>query len=275
MKQIFLIIILFFNIHLLEAQKRIELNTALMNSTFKIKGLNGSYGTAFILEKPVNSETKKKQFVLITADHVLREMKGDSAILFLRWKINNTEYKKLNYKIKIRDNGEQSWVNHDSADVAALYVTLPKNIHFKFLNIGMIGTDKLYEKINIHPGDQFLCLGFPLGQESNKYGFPIVRRGILSSYPITPGKQVGNYLLDIKIFKGNSGGPVYFVQSGRTYRGEMHIETTQFIAGLISKERVKITQIKSAYKTSVEAQQLDLAEVVPGVFIIETIAKLQ
>lgn len=275
MKQIFLIIILFFSIHGFYAQNRIELNTALMNSTFKIQGSNGLYGTAFILEKSMPKETNKKQYVLITADHVLRDMKGDSAVLFLRWKINNTEYKKLRYKIRIRENGEQSWVNHDSADVAAIYVNLPEKIHFKFLNIGMIGTDKLYEKIDIHPGDQFLSLGFPLGQESNQYGFPIVRKGILSSYPITPGKLVGNYLLDIKIFKGNSGGPVYFVQSSRTYRGEMHIETTQFIAGLISKERVKITQVKSAYKTSVEAQQLDLAEVVPGVFIIETIDKLQ
>lgn len=275
MKHIFSLIILCLSIHFLSSQNRIELSTALMNSTYKIKGYNGSYGTAFILEKPSNNEAEKAKHVLITADHVLREMRGDSAILFLRWKTDDSQYKKMEYKIGIRNNGEQGWVNHDSADVAALYIDLPKKINFKFLSVGMIGTDKLYEKINIHPGDEFLCLGFPLGQESNRYGFPIVRKGILSSYPVTPGKLAKNYLLDIKIFKGNSGGPVYFVQSGRTYHREMHLETTQFIAGLVSKERVKITQVKSAYKTSVEAQQLDLAEVVPGVFITETIDKLQ
>lgn len=275
MKQISLIvIILLFSNNLLQAQERIELNTVLMNSTFKIQGLDGSFGTAFILGKPVINEPTRARYVLVTADHVLREMKGDSAIIFLRRKNNNATYTKIDYKFEIRKKGKQSWVNHDSADVAALYITLPSYVDLKLLGVGMLGMDEIYKKIDIHPGDEFLCLGYPLGQESNQYGFPIARKGILSSYPVIPSKIIKSFLLDIKIFKGNSGGPVYFVQSSRTYRGAMHAETIQFIAGLVSKERLNITHVNLPYKASVEAQQLDLAEIVPAIFIKETIDKL-
>lgn len=276
MKQILiLVIILLLSSNWIQAQKNFELNTELMNSTFKIQGLNGSFGTAFVLGKPLYNDSTKARYVLVTADHVLKEMKGDSAIIYLRRKNNNATYTKIEYKIEIRKDGKQSWVTHNSADVAALYISLPKYVNLNLLGVGTLGMDDIYEKIDIHPGDEFLCLGFPLGQESNEYGFPIARKGILASYPVVPSKTTKSFLLDIKIFKGNSGGPVYFVQSGRTYRGTLHAETTQFIAGLVSKERLSFTTVKSAYKASIEAQQLDLAEIVPAIFIKETIDKLQ
>jgi S1-C subfamily serine protease len=265
-------IIVFYNTLAL-AQNSIELNSELMNSTFKIQGLDGSLGTAFIIGKPLEDNPSRARCVLVTANHVLEGMKGDYAIIHLRQKSNDT-YIKLEYKFQIRSKGKNIWTKHDNADVAVMYITLPNSINLKLLGSNIFGTDNIYKKIEIHPGDEFYCLGYTLGQESNKYGFPIARKGIIASYPLTPNKDVGNILLDIKIFKGNSGGPVYFAQSGRTYKGSLHAETTQFIAGLISKERLNITQSNSAYKSSVEAQQLDLAEVVPAVFIIETINKL-
>ncbi len=265
--------LVFINISIL-AQKRIELNTELMKSTFKIQGLDGSFGTAFILGKPSKNDPSKSMFVLITAAHVLKGMKGDSAIIYLRKKENDRTYSKVPYKIEIRKKGKQTWVKHDSVDVAALYIALPNYVDFNLLGVGLLGMDEIYQKIDIHPGDKFMCLGYPLGQESNQYGFPIVRSGILASYPITPTKTVKSFLLDVKIFKGNSGGPVYFVQSGRTYRGSFHAETTQFIAGLISHERVKQTYVKTDYKESLESQQLNLAIVIPSIFIQETIDKL-
>lgn len=277
MKKLFLIIltsIFIFLVKPIYSQTIIELNTELMKSTFKIKGLDGSYGTAFILGKPVQNDPRKAKYVLITANHVLRGMKGDTAIIFLRKPQNNGTYKKFEYKFRIRKSGHPLWVSHDSADVSALYISLPKDISINLLSVGILGFDDIYKKIDIHPGDLFMCLGYPLGAESNESGFPILRRGILSSFPILPTKSVRSFLLDVKIFKGNSGGPVYFVQSGRTYRGSLHAETTQFIAGLISKEKVKQIYVKTDYKESLESQQLGLAIVIPSIFIKETIDKL-
>jgi len=117
--------------------------------------------------------------------------------------------------------------------------------------------------------------GLSFRSRSIQFGFPIARKGIIASYPLIPSKSIGTYLVDIKIFIGNSGGPVYFAQSGRTYKGALHAGTIQFIAGLVSKDRLNVTQTKSPYKASVEFQQLDLAEIVPATFIIETIDMLK
>lgn len=270
-----LIIVLFFSENIVNAQKRIELNTELMNSTFKIEGLDGSIGTVFILGKPLLSDSLKKyRYVLITANHVLNDMKGDSVILYFREQNNYGEYKKIPYKIRIRENKKPLWIKHDFADIAVMYISIPKSVSINLLSINILATDEIYNKIDIHPGDAFLCLGYPLGQESNEFGFPILRKGILSSYPVVPMKKVKEFLLDLQIFKGNSGGPVYFAQSGRTYRGKLHAETTQFIAGLISKERINVTKTTTPYKVSIEAQQLGLAIVIPAAFIKETIDNL-
>jgi len=271
-----LIAFLFSSVLEVIAQNKIELNTVLMNSTFKIQDSKGFLGTVFILGQP---KPKKKNplwasYVLVTANHVLNDMKGDSTTLFLRKQDSIGEFEKFSYKIRIRKNGTPLWVKHDSADVAAMYVTLPSSVKINLLSTTMLVTDETYKKIEIHPGDEFMCLGYPLGQESNEYGFPILRKGILSSYPLVPMKTTKQFLLDVQIFKGNSGGPVYFVQSGRTYGTGMHLETWQFIAGLVSEERLNITKTNTAYKVSVEAQQLGLAVIVPAIFISETIDKL-
>lgn len=231
-----LIVFSTFSEKIVHAQTRIELNTELMKSTFMIQGLDGSLGTAFILGKPLKNDSLRANHVLITANHVLNEMKGDSAILFLREQNKLGEYKKIPYKIGIRRNGQPLWVKHDFADVAAMNIAIPNSVDINLLSLYILATDEIYKEIDIHPGDIFMCLGYPLGQESNEFGFPILRYGILSSYPVIPMKKMKQFLLDVQIFKGNSGGPVYFVQSGRTYRGGLRAETWQFIAGLVSEE---------------------------------------
>ena len=78
-KIIFLILISF----VAYPQTHPELNTILMNATFKIVG-DGSVGTVFILGKPSEKDTTKAFYVLVTANHVLNGIKSDSAIIFLR-----------------------------------------------------------------------------------------------------------------------------------------------------------------------------------------------
>lgn len=256
------------------AQKRIELNTELMKSTFKIQGLDGSLGTVFILGKPCKGDSVQAFYVLVTAKHVLNDMKGDTAILFLR-KINkDSTYIKIPYKIAIRQGNKKLWIEHETADVAAMYVPLPENVIDELLPMQLLVEDDIYTQIDIHPGDNFMCLGYPLGDESNEAGFPILRSGIIASYPLVPAKKIKTILFDVKIFKGNSGGPVYFVQSGRTYKGCFHAETAQFISGLISEEKLNISTNIAPYEISQKAQQLGLAVIVPAVFIKETINKL-
>ena len=225
----------------------LELNTVLMRSTFMLAG-EGSIGTAFIIGRPSEKDATWLSYVMVTAAHVLEEMKGNYATLFLRKK--NESYQKVPYQFDIRRDGKPLWIRHpdETVDVAVMYVLLPRGIDIVLLPTGMLADDEALEKFEIHPGDELMCLGYPLGAEGTEAGFPILRSGKIASYPLIPTKQTKTFLYDFRVFRGNSGGPVYFVQSGRTYAGGMHVQTIQFIAGLVSKETVIKETVKSLYE---------------------------
>src|SRR3989304_6819776 len=72
-----------------------EINSILMRSTFKIEGKakNSIYpttGTAFILGVPTKTNPNKAYIVLVTATHVLDNIDGDKAILYLRKKLEDS-----------------------------------------------------------------------------------------------------------------------------------------------------------------------------------------
>src|SRR4030042_1385551 len=88
----------------------VEINTILMRSTFKIAGQN-SIGTAFIIGRPVPGDTQKHFYVLVTAVHVLRDIKEQHAILSLRKK-QDDGFIKLAYPIQIRAGTRPLWKEH-------------------------------------------------------------------------------------------------------------------------------------------------------------------
>jgi len=125
------------------------------------------------------------------------------------------------------------------------------------LSTDLLADDKIMERFEIHPGDELLCLGYPLRAEV--FGFSILRSGKIASYPLLPAKDTKTFLFDFEVFKGNSGGPVYFVDKGRRYGGTAHVaESIQFVAGIVTRQHEK----------------LRLAVVVPAYFIKETLALL-
>lgn len=251
----------------------LELNTVLMRSTFKLAS-EESIGTAFIIGRPSEKDATWLSYVMVTAAHVLEEMKGSYATLFLRKK--NQNFQKVPYRFEIRHEGTPLWIRHpdETVDVAVMYVLLPRDIDIVILPTRMLANDEVLGKFEIHPGDELMCLGYPFGAEATEAGFPILRSGKIASYPLIPTKQTKTFLYDFRVFRGNSGGPVYFVQSGRTYAGSMHVQTIQFIAGLVSKETVIKETVKSLYETREETHPLSLANVVHASFIKETIEML-
>jgi S1-C subfamily serine protease len=245
-----------------------DINTVLMRSTFKLAG-KGMTGTAFILGKPIPSEPEIASFVMVTAAHVLNQMSGDEATLFLRKKDGDT-YKKGGLAIKIREGAKPLWTAHPSADVAVMYVRLPKAADIALVSTDLIATDDTLRQFEIHPGDRLSCLGYPLGAEGEA-GFPILRSGYIASYPLLPTKTVKTFLFDFNVFEGNSGGPVYFVESNRTYGGATRIGTIQFVVGLVSQQRLATEEIKSLAETRLQRHQLGLAVVIHGGLIREAL----
>lgn len=243
-----------------------------MESTFKLQG-EGSKGTAFIIGRPSKKEPEKGYYVLVTAAHVLDNIRGDKAQITLRKKKKDGAWEKVPHTIKIHHNNKPLWIRHDEVDVAAMYIRLPKNVNIPLLTIDFLVDDKGLEQFDIHPGDELICLGYPLGAEGPA-GFPILRSGKIASYPLLPTKQMKTFLYSFEIFEGNSGGPVYFVESGRTYKGSMHVATIQFVAGLISEQYFVTEKIVSLREKKEVKHALSLAVVVHASLIKETIEKL-
>jgi S1-C subfamily serine protease len=197
-----------------------------MRSTFKIVGkkLTGqtSIGTVFIIGRPVPEDNQKLFYVLVTAAHVLRDINEERAILFLRKK-NGEEFVKFPHSIQIRNGEKPLWKEHPKADVAVMYIRLPQETDIQLLPMSLLASDQELNQFEIHPGDVLSCLGYPFGAEANEAGFPILRSGQIASYPLTPTSKIQTFLLDFRVFGGNSGGPVYFVASNRTYGGAARI----------------------------------------------------
>lgn len=260
-------------------QHDLDLNTLLMKCTFEIKGQNPQgkrlLGTAFIMGRPIPGIPKRGRYVLITAAHVLEGMPTDTPTLVLRRNLGKNRWVPDPIPITIRTMGHPLWTQPPDADVAVMYVTLPTNVKLPLISTKFLAGDSMLSRFEIHPGDELECLGYPLGATSNAAGFPILRSGRIASYPLLPTATFKTFLFDFRVFNGNSGGPVYFVQSNRTYGGRMHLgQTVGFIAGLVSEQRFYSQRMSSLYQEEIQNVPLDLAVVVDASLIKQAIDML-
>lgn len=253
---------------------RLDFDTMLMLATFRIEGAN-SMGTAFLIGRPHPTEQSKFRYTLVTAAHVLKSIKGDFATLYFRQKIEDDKWAVLPSTIRIREGNKQRWVEHGEADIAAMYIGVPEDALVTFIPMDVLADDKLLAEYEIHPGDVLNCLGYPLGVESPAGRFPILRSGRIASYPLLPTKGTISFLLDFRVFPGNSGGPVYISFTGdRLYQNAIRGTSFQFVLGLVSEETTMTETRQQLYSVIQEQTPLGLAKVIHASFIKETIALL-
>ncbi len=242
-----------------------DLNVLLMGSTFRIAGPAGgegklSVGTVFFVGRPKKISPNRASCVMVTAAHVLQDISGDEAILWLRRKKADGTFESLEHRLRIRSKGAPLWTQPPGADVAVMYAQLPDEAHVVLLSRDLLVTDQMMMQYEVHPGDELLSLGFPFGLAANDAGFPILRSGKIASYPLIPARKYPTFLYDFQVYEGNSGGPVYYTGL-RTFGGRA-AQPVNFIAGLVSQHAV------------IDGQRLQLAAVVPAQFIREAIDSL-
>jgi hypothetical protein len=127
----------------------------------------------------------------------------------------------------------------------------------------------------IRPGDRLFCLGFPLGAEANEAGFPILRSGNIASFPLLPTSKTKTFLFDFAVFGGNSGGPVYFEDTNRIYRGTTNLgESIHFIIGLVSEQHVVTQMVETINEKRLITTPLSVAVVVHASLIREAVEML-
>ena len=169
------------------AQKPLEITTALMQSTFYLQGPSAetgkvTTGSGLVVGRPCgDSAPSRGAYTLVTAAHVLGQIVGDTLLIFVRLKQPDDTWQKTPHVVKIRDHGASRWVKHPGADVAALYVALPEGAAPQLLPSDFFANDRMLQQFEVHPGDEVLALGYPLGVAANESGFPLLRSGRIAS----------------------------------------------------------------------------------------------
>jgi hypothetical protein len=261
------------------AKEHSDPHTALMEFTFKLTGRSAApgrdvCGTGFVITQVKERTNIVKRSVLVTAAHILEDIQSDSAKLHLR-KETNDSYSLVPTAVVIREKGKPKWVGHDSADVAVMEVQLPKYTGLSPITDQNLADDEFLENAWIHPGDNLFCLGYPFCVGHGPAEFPILRSGTIASYPLLPTGQVKTFWYDFEIFRGNSGGPVYFAEVSRKYKGGRKIgELTWRVMGLVSQEFLWDVTLDTPYERTTTRTPLKLAKVVHATFITETMRKL-
>ena len=249
-----------------------DISTILMQSAFRLEGPAKAYpgraavGTVFMMGKPIAAQPGKLAYVLVTAAHVLDDVEGQLASVLVRRKDKDGGFQPYMWPIFVRTaDGKNLYTKHAEADVAAMFVNMPNDLNVELVPTTYLADDKTIQDLEIHPGDELMCVGFPYGLAVNEWGFPILRTGVISSYPLTPAKKVKFIGFDFRVFGGNSGGPVYFRFSNRYYQGSTHLgNITQSIIGLVTEQ----------VSDTATGTPISLARIVPAQFISETINML-
>jgi hypothetical protein len=177
--------------------------------------------------------------------------------------------------LKIRINGQPLWKESPNSDVAVMYIVIPADVPLTVITPLMFADDEMLTTYGITPGEELRCLGYPLGIASNVALFPILRSGRIASYPLLPTGTTKTFLLDFRVFKGNSGGPVYFVERNRVNPKAFGVYTSfHFLIGLVSQETLYNEMSTGQYSQEVRQTQLGLAVIVHASIIKQTIEML-
>ena len=261
------------------AETRHDIRVQLMRATVQIVGpakQKGqlSRGTVFFVSQPI-PESKWNHNILITANHVLEDIAGPTATLNLTLEKPGGGFTKHPYAVTIRDGATNRWTRHPTADVAVMLCELPAKFNQSMaLSVGsalLLGDAKLAQ-LNLRPGEDLCSLGFPLGIESSPSGFPVLRNGRIASYPVYPTSQAPTILLDMPIYGGNSGGPVFFTYTDRREWGVgKGSQDARGIVGLVSKDVSHVQVAQGYFGTTAQRYPLGLGVVVPAQFILETL----
>lgn len=247
-----------------------EFNTAMLQWTIRIQGpwkddpSQLSLGTGFVLARPYPTDPKRGRAVLVTAAHVFNDIAGDTATIIGRTR-KGDKWEPLQAQLNIRAGGEELFVRHPTADVAAIYIRALQMSEYSALPTTFLATDDVLERFEVHPGDRVFAVGYPRGFETKVGAFPILRTGVIASYPLLPTKKMKTFWLDTEVWEGNSGGPVYLWDPDRLHDpGVIRAPVeARIIMGLISAQRVQ------------RGARIALAQVVHASLVRETIEMLE
>ncbi len=192
-------------------------------------------GTGFLFGKHVSSipeGTKQYKVYLVTNKHVLN---GQRTIL-LRFNPQTGQAAKDFVETVVDINGAPTWTGHpnDQADVAVLGVN-PDVLHQEGMKFAFFQSDEaILQRADMNTrevteGDSVFVLGFPMGLMAVDHQYVILRSGALARVRDFLDSRSDEYIIDVQVFPGNSGGPVILKPELASIEGTKN----QMSAGLI------------------------------------------
>ena len=215
----------------------LDISAELMQATVQVEQAlpNGTHiiGTGFLINDP--TPDGRPRTVLVTANHVLDRMSGTEAHIGYRTQDKDGGWRFDPKPIVIRSAAQPLWAHQPAHDVAAIVVKAPPEFAKAAIPLAWLASGDTIAKYAIGPGDEMMVLGYPQGLSADSAGFPILRSGRVASM-IAPPKASPTFLLDFRVFPGNSGGPVFMSQADRRRPGTDQAEDVEMVTGMLTQQ---------------------------------------
>ncbi|MDR3510002.1 MAG: serine protease, partial [Caulobacteraceae bacterium] len=233
----------------------IDLATPLMAATVEVEQPlpDGRHmiGTGFLVSDP--TPDGRPRTILVTANHVLDKMPGETANLGYRVQDKDGGWRYAPQPLTIRAGGHALWTRNPDRDVAAIVVDAPPAFARAAIPLAWLADGDTFSRAAFGPGQEMLVLGYPQGLSANSAGFPILRAGRVAS-PVEAATASPTFLLDFRVFPGNSGGPVFMLADPA--------QATPVVVGLLTQQ------------VEMNNERLEIGIVTEAPFVRETLALL-
>lgn len=249
-----------------------DFHTTMMRTTVKLQH-DKSTGTGFILRQSRPETAGGSRSILVTAAHVFERTNDDKTTIIYRTQEAEGVYRKQPTPLPLSKDGQLLWTKHPTEDVAVIVVMPPEKTDLPEVSTEVLASDDLLRKYEVHPGHTATCLGYPHRVEANEAGFPILRAGAIASYPLVPSATNRQFMLSANTFEGDSGGPIYLAEQGRSASDSKPAEI-RLILGLMHGQHFIDEEMTMIYGNSKLRHRLGLGIVVQAAFIRETIDRL-
>jgi len=217
-------------------------------------------GAGFLVNDP--TPDGRPRTVLVTANHVFAGMPGARAHIGYRLRGKSGAWTFDPQPLTIRGGtGQPLWRHHPTRDVAAIVVKAPPDFVKAAIPLSWLAGDEAFSRAGVGPGDEMMVLGYPQGLSANSAGFPILRSGRVAS-PIDSSTVSPTFLLDFRVFPGNSGGPVFISDPDRRDPTSDAAAPAQFVAGMLTQQ------------VELNDERLEIGIVTDATFIRDAIALL-
>ncbi len=154
---------------------------------------------------------------LVTAAHVFEESNGPECRLIVRQRKEGGGSERRELPIVVRREGKGLWKRDPKEDVAAIRVELPAEIDVVALPVERILKADGAGNSRVEVGLDVWLPGYPAQLEANPAGWPVLRKGMIATHPLSPVASVPTMLVDIRSFGGDSGGPLFAVVDGKPH----------------------------------------------------------